>query len=593
VASVIASPFNTENQSLVFFSEFYNCSKFSAISAVMLLKSGLLISLHFLMMSAKLVHLGVTKNVSPLNLLTKCTSFADDCTLFGRSYYVKSNVSTEAFNEFVSSLNGNEITITTELFTYLNRLCNEFGYRELAGKLVEFRDSKKFDTTQFVKGVYVQESIDTLENRIQEHELRLLGHDRCLKSQEDQYHTNDQRLTDALDRCNIIETQLTIRTREVNEKLAIVDQAYREFLAMKNKLEGVLRQSADAKSVSERVKELEACTARNTKAIQFTENWMKERNDQVQKLQVQVVNDITIHTRELGNTVQNIEEHIRQLESSLDETKGYTREIRESLNQEIEKIGQHDQNIEELESASVASQDQLDVLVRDYFGMELQEERRIRNLHSRSHVERESEFLPQFQFMCHQAGEFRFNLERQFPIMFEWSGTPDSKILKKESAKQFFKKFYVEFLMKKFRLLYRGTQNGFDEDPFRGCCAKYTNTVIFIEAQDHENKGMIYGGIFIQVTWNSHQPVANTNKKSSLFMIAPPSGRRENMTMKFTFNERSPQGARPGGICLMNNCNRTGENLMVLGGTYCNERGCGRECFPFQIQELEVFEISD
>jgi hypothetical protein len=54
------------------------------------------------------------------------------------------SLSLSIFREFISALKGNGINLTDTNFTELDRLCDEFDFTELAGKLSEFRSLMGF-----------------------------------------------------------------------------------------------------------------------------------------------------------------------------------------------------------------------------------------------------------------------------------------------------------------------------------------------------------------------------------------------------------------------------------------------------------------
>jgi hypothetical protein len=76
-----------------------------------------------------------------LQATNKCQLFRNNLTLLVSPYRVQSLVSLFIFREFISALEGNAIKITDTTFTELDRLCDEFGFSELATKLSEFRPS--------------------------------------------------------------------------------------------------------------------------------------------------------------------------------------------------------------------------------------------------------------------------------------------------------------------------------------------------------------------------------------------------------------------------------------------------------------------
>jgi chromosome segregation ATPase len=129
----------------------------------------------------------------------------------------------------------------------------------------------------------------------------------------------------------------------------------------------------DAKSIIGNLSELTKKTDRNTEGIESAHRWMNERNQQIQKLQVEVevtvVSEINIYTQEIGTIVQKLEHRVDEIDSLLHETKDHAEGTQMSLTQEIEKIGTHDTAIEQIRSAADALQKQLDVLAKDYFHM--------------------------------------------------------------------------------------------------------------------------------------------------------------------------------------------------------------------------------
>jgi hypothetical protein len=76
--------------------------------------------------------------------INKCRLFQNNPTLTASPYRVESPVSLSIFREFLSALEGNAINITDTNFTELDRLCNEFGFTEVAAKLSEFRPLMDF-----------------------------------------------------------------------------------------------------------------------------------------------------------------------------------------------------------------------------------------------------------------------------------------------------------------------------------------------------------------------------------------------------------------------------------------------------------------
>ena len=88
-------------------------------------------------MSVILVHplSGEETAVSGTRLSEKCTLFKDRLV---SPYAVKSSISIEVFREFVSSLEGKNVAITTANFAGLSLLCEEFGFSGLSARLSAF-----------------------------------------------------------------------------------------------------------------------------------------------------------------------------------------------------------------------------------------------------------------------------------------------------------------------------------------------------------------------------------------------------------------------------------------------------------------------
>jgi hypothetical protein len=100
------------------------------------------------MSSVALVHPEETLKVSVLQAITKCSLFQKNMTLAAAPSQVKSSVTLPHFREFVSALEGKEVEITDTSFRELQRSCEEFGFREFAAKLSEFRRSMGFQEAE-------------------------------------------------------------------------------------------------------------------------------------------------------------------------------------------------------------------------------------------------------------------------------------------------------------------------------------------------------------------------------------------------------------------------------------------------------------
>jgi hypothetical protein len=113
-----------------------------------------------------LVHPEETFTIPALQAMTKCNIFQNNTTLLISPYRVKSSVSLSIFREFLSAFDGNSINITSTNFTELQRLCNEFGFTEIAAKLSEFRSSTAFKESEDSDA---RERIAALEEKSNQH----------------------------------------------------------------------------------------------------------------------------------------------------------------------------------------------------------------------------------------------------------------------------------------------------------------------------------------------------------------------------------------------------------------------------------------
>jgi uncharacterized coiled-coil protein SlyX len=96
------------------------------------------------MASVTLLHPEETFRVPVRQVICKCSLFENNPALTVSPYQVQSLVSLSIFREFISAFEGNAINITDTNFTELHRLCEEFGFSELAAKLSEFRPAMDF-----------------------------------------------------------------------------------------------------------------------------------------------------------------------------------------------------------------------------------------------------------------------------------------------------------------------------------------------------------------------------------------------------------------------------------------------------------------
>jgi TolA-binding protein len=130
-------------------------------------------------MAVVLVHPHERFQVSYRMLVQKSDLFSDDPTLAGSPYTPRSQVSLSDFREFVSALDGKTVTINSENFRGLSRLCDELQFRNLAAQLSQFRGSDHFKKETTMKDSEVRMRLSTLEERMQQRddEIAALQHE--------------------------------------------------------------------------------------------------------------------------------------------------------------------------------------------------------------------------------------------------------------------------------------------------------------------------------------------------------------------------------------------------------------------------------
>jgi hypothetical protein len=112
-----------------------------------------------------LVHPEETLQVRTHRLIRKCDLFANDPGLAAVPYHLKSRVSLRDFYKFVSALEGTQVKIRNSNFKALSQLCEEFGFRDLAAQLSQFRESGNFtDDVAFLSAL--KERVLALEEQM-------------------------------------------------------------------------------------------------------------------------------------------------------------------------------------------------------------------------------------------------------------------------------------------------------------------------------------------------------------------------------------------------------------------------------------------
>jgi hypothetical protein len=115
-----------------------------------------------------LLHPHETFQISPTLIIQKCDLFMNDPMLIASPYNVKSPVSLSDFRQFLSLVKGTTVKITNNNFKGLSQLCDEFGFRDLVGRLSEFRASDDFKEQATTEDLEARKRISALEERMQQ-----------------------------------------------------------------------------------------------------------------------------------------------------------------------------------------------------------------------------------------------------------------------------------------------------------------------------------------------------------------------------------------------------------------------------------------
>jgi hypothetical protein len=125
---------------------------------------------------SSLLHPEETFTIPTLQAMTKCSLFQNNPTLLVSPYRVESPVSLSIFREFLSALEGNAINVTDTNFTELQRLCEEFGFSEIAAKLSEFRLLMNFNEAEDANARGRIAALEEKSNQ-HDHDIEVLQHE--------------------------------------------------------------------------------------------------------------------------------------------------------------------------------------------------------------------------------------------------------------------------------------------------------------------------------------------------------------------------------------------------------------------------------
>jgi hypothetical protein len=172
----------------------------------------------------------------------------------------------------------------------------------------------------------------------------------------------------------------------------------------------------------------------------------------------------------------------------------------------------------------------------------------------------------------------------------------DSKIIPE------FPSTFEEFQRKEFKLLYRGSRDGFQSADFHRTCDGHKPTASLISSKN----GFIFGG-YTPLAWNSTATWTSDEKvKSFLFTIKNPHSlpprtfplnREVRANAIYNHSSYGPFFGTGHDLCIQNQCNAFTSNSTNLGQTYTNDSGIpGNTVLAgvanFTVEEIEVFEMS-
>jgi hypothetical protein len=159
---------------------------------------------------------------------------------------------------------------------------------------------------------------------------------------------------------------------------------------------------------------------------------------------------------------------------------------------------------------------------------------------------------------------------------------------------------FGRFRAKEFRLLYRGSRDGFGAANFHTRCNGHRHTVTLILSTD----GWIFGG-YTPVAWNSRGTgVADPTRQSFVFTIKNPHNLRARVFIQKAednaINDKPSYGPIFGGghdLVVCDNCRNANSSWSSLGTTSENDTQiAGNQiltgAYNFTVQEIEIFELA-
>jgi hypothetical protein len=162
-------------------------------------------------------------------------------------------------------------------------------------------------------------------------------------------------------------------------------------------------------------------------------------------------------------------------------------------------------------------------------------------------------------------------------------------------------KILNDFENKVWKLLYRGSRDGFRASNFHGKCDNESNTLTLIET----TKGFIFGG-FTPLVWDSAtNGYKSDNSQKSFVFTLKNAGNIEPRTFKLSngsnaircYPDRGPTFGGGHDFQVADNCTPNTSSCTNLGAGYVNDTGIsGTADFTgeqyFTVKEIEVFTIT-
>jgi hypothetical protein len=158
---------------------------------------------------------------------------------------------------------------------------------------------------------------------------------------------------------------------------------------------------------------------------------------------------------------------------------------------------------------------------------------------------------------------------------------------------------FKDFETKGWRLLYRGTRDGFGSSDFHSKCDQQSNTVTIILT----TTGYIFGG-FTPLAWDSSTGYkADNTGKSFLFSLKNPRNTEpkifplSNPSQAIYCHASYGQTFGNFAIKVAQNCDQNTDSDTAFGNSYRNDIGIvGQQVFAgqfkLQVKEIEVFSVS-